>query len=55
MVSDKENDLLFPITESDSLYDQDILTERLCPKCGERIVSCPNCSEYCSVCEWENL
>ncbi len=30
------------------LYDQDILTKRKCPKCGERIVIQPNCVEYCS-------
>lgn len=30
------------------LYDQDILTKRKCPKCGERIVIQPNCTEYCS-------
>jgi len=32
----------------DDLYDQSILTERRCPKCGALIVSHPDCSETCS-------
>lgn len=37
------------------LYDQDILTERKCPKCGERIISHPDCTERCSNddCDYE--
>lgn len=37
------------------LEDQDILTERKCPKCGERIVIQPDCVEYCSNddCDYE--
>ncbi len=45
----------YPITETDDLYDQNILTDRLCPKCGERIVISSDCIEFCSVCKWEEI
>ena len=35
-------------SEADDLYDQNILTKDLCPKCGARIVSCPDCTTFCS-------
>lgn len=35
-------------SESDDLYDQDILTKRLCPKCSERIISHSDCTERCT-------
>jgi hypothetical protein len=38
--------------EIDDLYDQDILTKRKCPECGEPIVICSDCTEYCSKCKW---
>jgi len=45
----------YPITESDELYDQSILTKRKCPKCGARIISHPDCTESCENenCGWE--
>jgi len=46
----KDNGMVreYNYSESDDLYDQDILTNRKCPDCGESIVSCPDCTEYCS-------
>ncbi len=38
----------YEYSESDGLYDQSILTKRICPKCSERIVSHPDCTESCS-------
>ena len=45
---------IYPVTEADALYDQDILTERKCPICGTEIVSHPDCTETCSDdnCDW---
>jgi len=42
----RDDDYLY--TESDMLFDQDILTDRKCPKCGNKIVSYPDCTESCS-------
>ncbi len=44
----------FPVTETDELYSQDILTDRKCPRCGEFIVSHPDCTESCSVCDYKS-
>jgi hypothetical protein len=48
-------DKIYPITESDDIYDQDILTKRKCPECGALIISHPDCTESCSneECEFE--
>lgn len=47
-------DKIYPVTESDDLFDMDILTERKCPKCGKLIVSHPDCTHSCSnkECDW---
>ncbi len=37
---------------ADDLFDQDILTERPCPKCSGLIVSHPDCTESCSKCDY---
>jgi len=44
----------YKITEADDLYDQDILTDKKCPFCGEKVVSHPDCTESCSSCNWKN-
>lgn len=38
----------------DDLYDQSFITKRKCPKCGELIVSHPDCTETCSnkICDY---
>lgn len=38
----------YDFSETDDLFDQDMLTDRLCPKCSELIISHPDCTESCS-------
>ncbi len=37
------------------LYDMDITTDRDCPKCGNKIISHPDCSESCSSDDCDHL
>ncbi len=45
----------YPTDEASDLYDQNLLTDRKCPKCGKLIISCPDCTEVCSndECDYE--
>ena len=45
----------YPTVEADMLYDKDIITKRKCPRCGEFIISHPDCTESCSVCDYVSI
>ncbi len=43
-----DEDEIYPVTESDDLFDQDVLTDRKCPKCDAFLISHPDCTTTCS-------
>ncbi len=47
----------YDYSESDDLYDQDILTGRPCPKCNELIIIHSDCTETCSnqSCDYKEM